>query len=46
MGVASVGQLDFDDFATQVAEQTAGIRAGHMAADVDANSSFESSSYH
>ena len=46
MGVAAVGQLDFDDLAAQVAEQAAGIWARHMAANVDANSSFESAGYH
>ena len=46
MRVASIGQLDFDDLAAQVAEQAAGVRPGDMAANLNANSSFESARNH
>ena len=46
VGVAAVGQFDFDHFAAEIAEQAARIGPGDVAADVDANSSFESSGNH
>ncbi len=46
MGIAAVGQFDFDHFAAEIAEQAARIRAGHMAANVDAGETFESSGDH
>ena len=44
--VAAVGQFDFDYVAAEVAEQAAGIGAGHVAADVDTSVTFESSGNH
>ena len=46
VGVAAVGQFDFNHFAAQVAEQAAGVGPGHMAADIDASETFESAGDH
>src|SRR5258707_6964902 len=44
--VAAVGQFDFDHVAAEIAEQAAGVGAGHVAADVDTSITFESSGNH
>lgn len=44
--VAAVGQFDFDDLATEIAEQAASIWPGHVPAYVDSNGSFERSGDH
>ena len=44
--VAAVGQFDFDDLATEIAEQAARIWPGHVPAYVDSNGSFERSGDH
>jgi len=46
MGVASIRQLNLNHFATKIAEETASIGAGYMAANIYDNGSFESSSNH
>jgi hypothetical protein len=46
MRIAAVGQLNFDDLAAQVTKQTAGVGTGHMAANLNTNSSFERSGNH
>ena len=46
MGIAAVGQLDFDHVAAEIAQQAAGVRPGDVAADVDASKSFERSGNH
>jgi hypothetical protein len=46
VGIAAVRQLDFDHVAAEVAEQTARVGAGYMAADVDATETFKCSGNH
>jgi hypothetical protein len=46
VGVAAVGQLNLDHFAAKIAEQATSVGTRHMAANLNANSSFESAENH
>jgi hypothetical protein len=46
VGIAAVGQFNFDDFTAKVTEQAAGVGTGDMTAHLNANSSFESANNH
>jgi hypothetical protein len=46
VGIAPARKLDFNHLATEVAEEHAGVRAGHMAAHFNGHGSFECSRNH
>jgi hypothetical protein len=46
MGVAAVGELDFDHLAAKIAEQAAGVGSSDVTAQVDTKGSFKCSGDH
>jgi hypothetical protein len=46
VSIATLGQFDFNYLAAEIAEQTAGVGSGYMAADFDASKTLKSSGDH